>query len=102
MQIRIIQWVVDNIDIHHLKCYTMYAEGRIMKMLKKFFLSKKNENIEGFSLDGYENKNVSAFSKAFHKNQSMDDFIRNLVASDSDEEINAMFREARLRASARK
>lgn len=47
----------------------------------------------------FPNKKPSAFSKAFHKKESMDDYIQRIVSEDSEEDINAMFREAKLRAS---
>lgn len=61
-----------------------------MKIIKNILLPKKYK------------ENVSSFSKVFHKSQPMDDFIRNLVERDSDEDINEMYREAKEKASRRK
>ncbi|KJP75718.1 hypothetical protein SR76_06170 [Enterobacter hormaechei subsp. steigerwaltii] len=70
-----------------------------MNRIKKLFnITEKNIDV----MPEVSNEKVSSFSRVFHKNQPMDDYIRNLVASDSDEDINAMFREARQRAAVRR
>lgn len=63
-----------------------------MKILKEIFGLKR---VPSFIL----NKKLSVFSKAFHKKESMDDYIHRIVSEDSDEDINAMFREARISAA---
>lgn len=63
-----------------------------MKILKKIFAFKRDPSY-------FLNKKPSAFSKVFHKNESMDDYIHRIVSEDSDEDINAMFREARISAA---
>lgn len=63
-----------------------------MNILKKILSFKKERSF-------FLNKKPSAFSKAFHKNESMDEYINRIVSEDTNEDINAMFREARISAA---